>query len=165
MSGLVKDLARLIGDNNVLFQPEDLLAYANDATHYFRTQLPDAVVLPSSTQEIARVQAYAYEHQIPVTPRGAGSGLSGGATPVKGGIVVDTKRLNRIVEIDRANMVAQVEGGAVLQNFHRAVEERGLFYPPDGSTHASLKSTVFISRPFRVNIHIIRHMAQHGHDF
>ncbi|MDI9481146.1 MAG: FAD-binding oxidoreductase [Syntrophomonadaceae bacterium] len=131
MSGLVKDLARLIGDNNVLFQPEDLLAYANDATHYFRTQLPDAVVLPSSTQEIARVQAYAYEHQIPVTPRGAGSGLSGGATPVKGGIVVDTKRLNRIVEIDRANMVAQVEGGAVLQNFHRAVEERGLFYPPD----------------------------------
>jgi len=131
MDGLVKDLARQIGDSKVLFQPEDLLAYANDATHYFRTQLPDAVVLPSSTQEIARVLGYAYEHQIPVTPRGAGSGLSGGATPVKGGIVVDTKRLNRIVEIDRANMTASVEGGVVLQNFHRAVEERGLFYPPD----------------------------------
>lgn len=131
MNGLVRDLARQIGDSKVLFQPEDLLAYANDATHYFRSQPPDAVVLPSSTDEIARVLAYAYEHKIPVTPRGAGSGLSGGATPVKGGIVVDTKRLNRIVEIDRANMNAQVEGGVVLQNFHRAVEERGLFYPPD----------------------------------
>jgi glycolate oxidase len=131
MNGLGKDLERLIGAGKVLFQPEDLLAYANDATHYFRTQPPDAVVLPSSTDEVARVQTYAYEHRIPVTPRGAGSGLSGGATPIKGGIVVDTKRLNRIVEIDRANMIAQLEGGVVLQNFHRAVEERGLFYPPD----------------------------------
>jgi len=131
MNGLVKDLARLIGDSKVLFQPEDLLAYANDATHYFRTQLPDAAVLPTSTEEVARVMSYAHRHHIPVTPRGAGSGLSGGATPVKGGIVVDTKRLNRILEIDRANMTASVEGGVVLQNFHRAVEERGLFYPPD----------------------------------
>jgi len=131
MNGLVKDLARLIGDSKVLFQPEDLLAYANDATHYFRTQLPDAAVLPTSTEEVARVMSYAHQHHIPVTPRGAGSGLSGGATPVKGGIVVDTKRLNRILEIDRANMTASVEGGVVLQNFHRAVEERGLFYPPD----------------------------------
>lgn len=131
MNGLAKDLTRLIGDGKVLFQPEDLLAYANDATHYFRTQPPDAVVLPASTGEVARVLSYAYEHNIPVTPRGAGSGLSGGATPVKGGIVIDTKRLNRIVEIDRANMTASVEGGVVLQNFHRAVEKRGLFYPPD----------------------------------
>jgi len=91
MNGLVKDLTGLIGESKVLFQPEDLLAYANDATHYFRTQPPDAVVLPTSTEEISRVLSYAYEHYIPVTPRGAGSGLSGGATPVKGGIVVDTK--------------------------------------------------------------------------
>lgn len=131
MNGLVKDLTGLIGESKVLFQPEDLLAYANDATHYFRTQPPDAVVLPTSTEEISRVLSYAYEHYIPVTPRGAGSGLSGGATPVKGGIVVDTKRMNRIVEIDRANMTATVEGGVVLQNFHRAVEKMGLFYPPD----------------------------------
>ncbi|HOQ09726.1 MAG TPA: FAD-linked oxidase C-terminal domain-containing protein [Syntrophomonadaceae bacterium] len=131
MNGLVKDLTGLIGESKVLFQPEDLLAYANDATHYFRTQPPDAVVLPTSTEEISRVLSYAYEHYIPVTPRGAGSGLSGGATPVKGGIVVDTKRMNRIVEIDRANMTATVEGGVVLQNFHRAVEKTGLFYPPD----------------------------------
>lgn len=131
MNGLAKDLTRLIGDGKVLCQPEDLLAYANDATHYFRTQPPDAVVLPTSTGEVARILSYAYEHYIPVTPRGAGSGLSGGATPVKGGIVVDTKRLNRIVEIDRDNMTASVEGGVVLQNFHRAVEKRGLFYPPD----------------------------------
>lgn len=131
MNGLAKDLTRLLGDGKVLFQPEDLLAYANDATHYFRTQPPDAAVLPTSTEEVARVLSYAYEHHIPVTPRGAGSGLSGGATPVKGGIVIDTKRLNRIVEIDRANMTASVEGGVVLQNFHRAVEKMGLFYPPD----------------------------------
>lgn len=78
MNGLVKDLARLIGDSKVLFQPEDLLAYANDATHYFRTQLPDAAVLPTSTEEVARVMSYAHQHHIPVTPRGAGSGLSGG---------------------------------------------------------------------------------------
>lgn len=131
MTGLAKDLARLIGDSKVLFQPEDLLAYANDATHYYRTQPPDVAVLPSSTEEIARVLSYAYEHHIPVTPRGAGSGLAGGCTPVKGGIVVDTKRMNNILEINRANMTAQVEGGVVLQNFHKTVEQRGLFYPPD----------------------------------
>lgn len=131
MNGLAKDLTRLLGEGKVLFQPEDLLAYANDATHYFRTQPPDAVVLPTATEEVAGILSYAYENHIPVTPRGAGSGLSGGATPVKGGIVVDTKRLNRILEIDRANMTASVEGGVVLQNFHRAVEKMGLFYPPD----------------------------------
>lgn len=130
-SGLIKDLSRLIGESKVLFHPEDRLAYANDATHYYRTHLPDAVVLPESTSETAQIMAYAYQHQIPVTPRGAGSGLAGGCTPVKGGIVMDMKRLNRIVEIDRSNMTAQVEGGAVLGHFHRAVEERGLFYPPD----------------------------------
>lgn len=69
MNGLVKDLTGLIGESKVLFQPEDLLAYANDATHYFRTQPPDAVVLPTSTEEISRVLSYAYEHYIPVTPR------------------------------------------------------------------------------------------------
>lgn len=131
MTGLAKDLSRQIGDSKVLFQPEDLLAYANDATHYYRTQAPDVAVLPSSTEEVSRILAYAYQHQIPVTPRGAGSGLAGGCTPVKGGIVVDTKRLNRILEIDRSNMTAQIEAGTVLKRFHQAVEAMGLFYPPD----------------------------------
>jgi D-lactate dehydrogenase (cytochrome) len=73
MTGLAKDLARQIGDSQVLYQPEDLLAYANDATLNFRTQSPDLVVLPSSTEQVSRVLAYACERQIPVTPRGQGA--------------------------------------------------------------------------------------------
>ena len=131
MTGLGSDLSRLIGSANVRDLPEDVLAYANDATHYFKSRPPDAVVLPTTKEEVAAVLKYASTHTIPVTPRGAGSGLSGGCTPVKGGIVMDMKRMNRLIEIDDRNMTAIAEAGMVLDTFHKAVAKRGLFYPPD----------------------------------
>lgn len=131
MQGLGKDLTAILGDAQVLSQPEEMLAYANDATHYFKSRIPDAVVLPRSTEEVAKVMKYAFAKEIPVTPRGAGSGLAGGCTPVHGGIVMDTKRLNKIVEIDCGNMTARVEAGVVLERFQKTLEKRRLFYPPD----------------------------------
>ncbi|MFH1887350.1 MAG: FAD-linked oxidase C-terminal domain-containing protein, partial [Pseudomonadota bacterium] len=131
MKGLAKDLNHLMGEAAVFTQPEDLFAYQSDATHYFATGAPVAVVLPEETDQAARLVEYAHSHDIPLTPRGAGSGLSGGCTPVNGGIVVDMKRMNRILDVNRGNMTARVEAGVVLANFHRAMEKQGLFYPPD----------------------------------
>lgn len=131
MEGLVKDLNAILGSGQVLSQPEEMLAYANDATHYFKSRIPDAVVLPHSSEEVAKVMKYAFAREIPVTPRGAGSGLAGGCTPVHGGIVMDMKRLNQIVEIDGSNMTARVEAGVVLEKFQKTLEKRRLFYPPD----------------------------------
>ncbi len=131
MQGLVKDLAKLLGPTQILSQPEEMLAYANDATHYFKSRIPDAVVLPHTTEEVAKLMKYAFAKEIPVTPRGAGSGLAGGCTPVHGGMVMDLKRLNQIIEIDGSNMTARVEAGVVLKKFQDTVEKRKLFYPPD----------------------------------
>ena len=131
MRGLQKDLTALVDSDSVKTDPEDMFAYQSDATHYFAKGKPDAVVLPSSTQEVSAVLSYANKNVIPVTPRGAGSGLSGGCTPIKGGIVLDMKRMNTIREINRGNMTATVDAGVVLADFHQTVESQGLFYPPD----------------------------------
>lgn len=113
----------------VLGEVEDLLAYANDATH--RRVLPAAVVIPEGPGEISAVLKYANQRKIPVVPRGAGSGLAGGATPSPGSIVLDLKRINKIIEIDQKNLTATVECGVVTQQFQGTVEAMGLFYPPD----------------------------------
>lgn len=131
VKALANDLRKILSPKQILTAREDLLPYANDATHYFKSRIPDAVVLPHTTEEVAEIMKYAFKNEIPVTPRGAGSGLSGGCTPVKGGIVMDMKRMNKIREIDQSNMTANVENGIVLQHFQNTVERRGLFYPPD----------------------------------
>ena len=131
MVGLAKDLARLVGPRGFSTEPEDLLVYRHDAIAYFAQGDPEAVVLPSDIAQAARVLAYASKNGIPLTPRGAGSGLSGGCTPVQGGIVLDTKRLKRILEINQGNLTARVEAGVVLAAFQKAVEAQGFFYPPD----------------------------------
>lgn len=131
MKGLAKDLARLVGPEGFRTDPEDLLVYRHDAIAYFAQGEPAAVVLPQDTAQAAGVMAYASQNGIPLTPRGAGSGLSGGCTPVRGGIVLDTKRMKGILEINRGNLTARVEAGAVLAEFQKAVEAQGFFYPPD----------------------------------
>ncbi|MCB2227604.1 MAG: FAD-binding protein [Desulfarculaceae bacterium] len=129
--GLGKDLARLLGPGGYSTEPADLLVYRGDAISYFAQGEPDAVALPSTTAQAASLLAYASSQGLPVTPRGAGSGLSGGCAPVAGGIVVDTKRMNRVLEINRGNLTARVEAGLVLERFQNTVEAQGLFYPPD----------------------------------
>ncbi len=92
---------------------------------------PDVVVRVAATSEVSEILKLAQRERIPVTPRGAGFGLSGGAVPVCGGIVLSLEKMNRIIEIDRANMMVTVEPGVITGDLHRAVEAEGLFYPPD----------------------------------
>ena len=131
MKGLAKDLGRLVVRERVKTDPEDLFAYGGDATYYVKRGNPDAVVLPENTEEVSRILKFAFDRTIPVTPRGAGSGLSGGCTPLHGGIVLDMKRMGRILDINRRNMSGRVEAGVVLADFHKAVKKQGLFYPPN----------------------------------
>ncbi|HWI61473.1 MAG TPA: FAD-linked oxidase C-terminal domain-containing protein [Symbiobacteriaceae bacterium] len=122
-------LARLREVCETLTDPVDLICYQFDATH--QNARPDAVLLPRSADEVAAVLRVANGWGFPVTPRGAGTGLAGGSVAVQGGAVLSLARLNRIIEIDRRNLLAVVEPGVVTADLHRAAEDVGLFYPPD----------------------------------
>ena len=126
---LKKELERVLGEEGITTRPEDLLCYSFDATQ--EEYMPQVVVFPQNLQQVQEVMRLAWEWEMPVIPRGAGSGFTGGALPVKGGMVVSTERLNRILEIDERNLTALVEPGVVTAKLQEAVEALGLFYPPD----------------------------------
>jgi glycolate oxidase len=92
---------------------------------------------PNTVEEISVILKFCTEHKIPVTPRGAGTGLSGGSLPVNGGISLSMEKFNRILDIDEANFQATVESGVINETFQQAVEECGLFYPPDPASKGS----------------------------
>lgn len=129
-------LAGRLGAGGLRVDAGELEKYARDETEDLRF-LPAAVAIPVSTAEVETILRFAHEHRIAVTPRGAGTGLSGGALPVAGGIVLCLERMNRIREIDRRNLVAVAEAGVVTADLQRAVEAVGLFYPPDPSSRES----------------------------
>ena len=131
---IITELKRLLGPANVATDLQDLICYGYDATQM--EFLPDAVVHPAGPEEVSLVLKLANRELIPVFPRGAGSGFTGGALPTGGGIVLVTTRMNRILRIDTENLIAEVEPGLVTEEFQLAVEKLGLFYPPDP---ASLK--------------------------
>ncbi|MEW6657915.1 MAG: FAD-linked oxidase C-terminal domain-containing protein [Thermodesulfobacteriota bacterium] len=126
---IIKEIAAISGPEHVLTAPEDRWTYAFDATE--EAHLPDLVVFPGSPAEISRILVLANEHLFPVVPRGAGTGRSGGSVPIQGGVVLVLTRLNRILEINTRDLVAVVEPGVILGKFKAAVEEEGLYYPPD----------------------------------
>ena len=126
---VIIELRRLVGAQYVMDQLEDRICYSFDAT--FRDFLPDVVVKPGCVAEIAAIVKLAGRYNVPITARGAATGLSGGAVPVKGGISLVLTRLNKIIDIDTANRVAVVETGVITQDFVNAVTQAGLFYPPD----------------------------------
>ncbi len=126
---LVKKLTAVLGGENVFTTKEDLICYSYDSTPY--DHMPDVVVAPAKTAEIAAVVKLANEYKIPVVPRGGGTNLSGGSIPIQGGIVMALHRMNNILEIDADNLTATVEPGVITATFHQAVEKEGLFYPPD----------------------------------
>ncbi|CEP69453.1 FAD-linked oxidase, C-terminal [Moorella glycerini] len=128
-ASLQQKLARIVGKDRVLASPEDLLCYSYDGT--FVSYKPDVVVKPASTEQVARVLELAYREGIPVHPRGAGTGLSGGSVPRGGGIALVMTAMNAIYEINTEDMLAVVGPGVITAELHRAVEDRGLFYPPD----------------------------------
>jgi len=131
-SALIRDLQRLLGNRNVLHAPEDLVAYEYDAT--IERALPDVVVFPTTAEEVASCVRLANQYEFPVVPRGSGTGLSGGAVPVKGGILLVLTRMNRILEVDVANRVAVVQPGVINLHLQDELAPLGLTYAPDPSS-------------------------------
>lgn len=127
--GIIRELEDIVGARNVFHDAEKLEPYSHDETpgsHY--RNMPEVVVRPESAQEIAAIVKLANRELIPITPRGAGSGLSGGAVPVYGGIVVATERMNRILDFDPGNMMITVEPGVVSNDINEYLKDSGLFY-------------------------------------
>lgn len=133
---VVEALQKICGSQNVSLSKEDLERYGQDETEDL-LYYPEVVVKPANANEISGIIRLANDHLIPVTPRGAGTGLSGGALPVYGGILLSTERLNKILEIDERNLQATVEPGVINQVFQEAVIAKGLFYPPDPASKGS----------------------------
>jgi len=131
-SGLVRELQAAIGRKWVLHTPEDLLVYEYDAT--IERSLPEAVVLPETSEQVAAAARIARKHGKPVTARGSGTGLSGGAIPCEGGVVIVTARMNRILEIDAANRLAIVQPGVINLHISHAAAPYGLYFAPDPSS-------------------------------
>ena len=126
----INHLKSIVGEENVKSDKAHLIAYCYDATKS-RFE-PDAVVFPRNEEDVSNILKYCNEHKIVIVPRGAGSGFTGGALPANGGIVLALERhMNKLLEIDMQNMVAVVQPGLVNMDLQKAVEEVGLFYPPD----------------------------------
>lgn len=129
-------LKSIVGDRYVLSSAVDLAVYECDA-ETLDVATPDLVVLPKSTDEVAAVMALAYEHKIPVSPRGAGTGLSGGATTVMGGISLVLSRMNKVLSIDALDRVAVVQVGATNVSVSEAAQKHSLYFAPDPSSQAA----------------------------
>ena len=125
----IRQIEAIVGKEHVLSSREDLICYGYDATNL--EVLPGLVVFPGSAKEISDILILANGDRFPVVPRGMGTGFSGGAIPIHGGVVLVTTRLNRILEVDTENLIAIVEPGVVTGDFQKEVEKRGLYYPPD----------------------------------
>lgn len=139
---VIATLVKIVGDKNIL-TGDERENYSRDEEIKAKSALPEVVVKPEDAASIARILKLANDINIPVVPRGSGTGLSGGAVPVYGGIVLSLERMNRILEIDEDNFVATVEPGVTLTELYRAVEERGLYYPLyPGETGATLGGNV-----------------------
>jgi glycolate oxidase len=123
-------LSRALGPSKVVADRDACERFASDDSD-MPGRTPDVVVLAETTEDVERALAVAREAGVPITPRAGGTGRTGGATPVAGGIVLSMLGMNAIVDIDRRERVAVVEPGVVLADFHAAVEKEGLFYPPD----------------------------------
>jgi glycolate oxidase len=132
----LRELSSILGPEHLTTRPEDLMTFGTDATKLRFT--PDAVAFPGTPEEISRILHLANRKRFPVIPRGAGSGKSGGALPVEGGLILAMDRFNRILEIDQHNLIARVECGVITAVFQEAADKVDLFYPPDpASIHIS----------------------------
>ncbi len=127
---------KIVGDSYVYTDDESLNNYAHDETENLHF-LPEIVIKPRTAKEISGIMLICNEHKIPVTPRGAGTGLSGGALPHLGGVLLSMERMNSIVEIDERNLQVITEPGVITEVLQDAVKEKGLFYPPDPSSRGS----------------------------
>ena len=129
---LLRELGDIVGDENVVFHPDDLLVYEYDGS--VDRGIPSVVVLPGSGDEVSRVMAVAYQEGMPVAGRGSGTGLSGGAIAPPEGMQISFTRMNRILEVDVENRTAVVEPGAINLALDNPVRRFGLRYAPDPSS-------------------------------
>ncbi len=132
----IEILQKIVGSNNVFFDKESLDNYSSDQTEKLFFQ-PEVVVKPITAEEISAIMQLCNKHFIPVTPRGAGTGVSGGALPQLGGVLLSTERMNNIIEIDENNLQVITEPGVITEVLMNAVKEKGLYYPPDPSSKGS----------------------------
>lgn len=135
-SSVFSEISKIVGRDNICVGPDQLEPYSRDETEdlvYF----PELVVKPSSTEQVSELLKLCNRLSIPVTPRGAGTGLCGGALAVHGGLMISMENFNRIIEIDERNLQATVESGVVTEELMNAVAEKGLYYPVDPSSKGS----------------------------
>lgn len=133
---IINQLTALVGQQNLFTDQESIFKYSKDETEDL-SFFPDVVLKPKTTEEIAIILKYCNENHLAVTPRGGGTGLSGGALPIYGGVVLSLEKLNKIIEIDERNLQATVEPGVITEVFMNAVAEKGLLYPVDPSSKGS----------------------------
>ena len=134
---IIEQLEQLAGKENVLTSKVDMVAYSYDATADMPRQRPDVVVLPTSAEVVQEIVNLARTNKIAIYPRGAGTNLSGGTIPLKKGIVISFQKMNKILEVDAANLAAVVQPGVVIAALNAAVAPHGLIYPPDPGTVAT----------------------------
>lgn len=132
----IKAFQDIVGQPFVIISDEEKTLYSHDHTEDL-SFMPEVVVKPANAIEVAEVVKICFQNNIPITPRGAGTGLSGGALPLHGGVVMAMERMNSIVEIDERNFQVTVEPGVINENLQQAVKEKGLFYPPDPASKGS----------------------------
>jgi glycolate oxidase len=130
---LVSEFRSIVGDAGVVAEPEQLRTYECDGLTLYRV-VPDLVLLPASAEEVQKIVRVCHRERIPFVARGSGTGLSGGALPVKGGVVISVARMNRILEVDNANGRVVVEPGVTNSAVTAAVSAKGYFYAPDPSS-------------------------------
>jgi glycolate oxidase len=127
---ILTDLRQIVGTKNVLVAQEDLIPYSFDGTAALQ-QMPGCVVLASTTEEVSAVLRVANRNRVAVVARGSGTGLSGGSLPVAGGLVLCLAKMDKVLELDRANLTLLAEAGATTQSISDSATRAGLFYPPD----------------------------------
>jgi len=126
---ILKDLEQIVGARNMITDQEKMEHYSHDETSVSEyAHMPEVVLTPTTVEQVASIMKLASRHVIPVTPRGAGSGLSGGAIPLFGGIVLSLEKMNRVLELDEANLTVKAEAGIVTNNLNEQIQDTGLFF-------------------------------------
>lgn len=131
---LIKSMIEIVGKNNVLFDDDSICVYSVDSTNIVNPdEKADVIVFPLETNHVSKIMKYAYENEIAVVARAAGTNLCGACLPKNGGIILDFSRMDKIIEINKNNLYCIVEPGVVVEDLQNAVEKLDLFYPPDPS--------------------------------
>ncbi len=132
----ITNFKKIINKDNIFYDEESFEKYGKDETEHLHYN-PELVIKPTTTEEVSAILKYCNEQLIPVTPRGAGTGLAGGCLPHKGGVVLSMEKFKSIIEIDEKNLQVTVEPGVITEELQNAVKEKGLFYPPDPASKGS----------------------------